>query len=62
LSSRVLGDGLRIALQQRVGHGKIEVGKIVFRIRLDGFAECLCGGFVLTLIEGLHAFAGVIGL
>ena len=58
----ILGDGLRIALQQRVGHRQIEVGEIVFGIRLDGFAECLRGGLVLTLVEGLHAFGGVIGL
>ena len=58
----IFADGFRIPFEQRVGHRQIEVGEVVFGIRLDGFAECLRGGLVLTLVEGLHAFGGVIGL
>ncbi len=58
----IFGDGLRIPLKQRVSHRQIEVGEVVFGIRIDGFAECLHGRVVLTFVEGLHPLGGVIGL
>ncbi len=58
----ILADGFRILFEQCQRHRQIKVGEIVFGIRLDDLAKCLGGGLVLSLVEGLHALGGVIGL
>src|SRR5206468_10416635 len=50
-----------VLTQQTVSEGKIEMRRVILRIRLDRLRERLRCGFVLAVVQGLQAVGDKIG-